>query len=49
MVAPVLPEYGVRSLAEVLPALLGALGLPGPAVPDRLALEPVRAAASGRA
>ena len=45
MVAPVLPEYGVRSLAEVLPALLGALGLPGPAVPDRLALEPVRAAA----
>jgi Type I phosphodiesterase / nucleotide pyrophosphatase len=43
--APVLPEYGVRSLAEVLPALLGALGLPGPAVPDRLVLEPVRAAA----
>ncbi len=44
MVAPVLPEYGVRSLAEVLPALLGALGLPEPAVPDRIALGPVRAA-----
>ncbi|WP_410479316.1 alkaline phosphatase family protein [Pseudonocardia sp. H11422] len=26
---PVLPRYGHRSLAEVLPALLGALGVPG--------------------
>ena len=35
---PVLPAYGRRSLVEVLPALLAALGLPGPvgelAVPD---------------
>ena len=40
----VLPEYGARSLAEVLPALLGALGVPGPA---RRASRspPVRAAA----
>lgn len=46
MTSPVLPEYGVRSLAEVLPALLGALGVPpapgtatrGPTIP------PVRAA-----
>lgn len=40
---PVLPEYGRRSLAEVLPALLAALGVPGP-VPA-LVLDPVRAAA----
>lgn len=40
---PVLPAYGRRSLAEVLPALLGALGEPGPA--SELVIEPVRAAA----
>ncbi|WP_363320419.1 alkaline phosphatase family protein [Pseudonocardia sp.] len=39
----VLPQYGHRSLAEVLPALMYALGEPWP-VPD-LAVEPVRAAA----
>ncbi len=38
----VLPRYGVRSLAEVLPALLGALGEPEPA--SDLVVEPVRAA-----
>lgn len=40
---PVLPRYGHRSLAEVFPALLAALGVPGPA--PELAVEPVRAAA----
>jgi hypothetical protein len=39
----VIPEYGRRSLAEVLPALLAALGVPGPA--PALAVPPVRAAA----
>jgi hypothetical protein len=43
MNAPVLPDYGHRSLAEVLPALLSALGVPGSA--PELAFEPVRAAA----
>lgn len=38
----VLPRYGLRSLAEVLPALLGALGEPEPA--SDLVVEPVRAA-----
>ena len=42
MTAPLLPEYGRRSLAEVLPALLAALGVPGP--PPALAVPPVRAA-----
>jgi hypothetical protein len=41
--APLLPAYGRRSLAETLPALLAALGVPGP-VPA-LAVPPVRAAA----
>jgi hypothetical protein len=41
--APLLPEYGRRSLAEVLPALLAAIGVPGPA--PALAVPPVRAAA----
>jgi hypothetical protein len=40
---PVLPDYGHRTLAEVLPALLGALG--GPAPGSGPAIEPVRAAA----
>jgi hypothetical protein len=40
--APLLPEYGRRSLAEVMPALLAALGVPGPA--PALAVPPVRAA-----
>lgn len=39
----VLPRYGHRSLAEVMPALLGALGMAGPH-PD-LGIAPVRAAA----
>lgn len=39
----VLPRYGHRSLTEVLPALLQALGMPGPAVGP--VVEPVRAAA----
>jgi hypothetical protein len=43
MTSPVLPAYGRRSLAEVLPALLTALGAPGPA--PELVVEPVRAAA----
>ncbi len=43
MTAPVLPEYGRRTLAEVMPALLAALGEPQPA--SGLAVEPVRAAA----
>jgi type I phosphodiesterase/nucleotide pyrophosphatase len=41
--APLLPEYGRRSLAEVFPALLAALGVPGP--PPALAVPPARAAA----
>jgi hypothetical protein len=40
--SPLLPEYGRRSLCEVLPALLAALGVPGPA--PALAVPPVRAA-----
>jgi len=43
MNVPVLPDYGHRSLAEVLPAILSALGVPGRA--PALAFEPVRAAA----
>jgi hypothetical protein len=39
---PVLPRYGARSLAEVLPAMLAALGVPG--VTDGLAVPPVRVA-----
>jgi hypothetical protein len=39
----VLPRYGSGSLAEVLPAVLGALGEPAP--PSVPALPPVRAAA----
>lgn len=39
----VLPQYGHRSLAEVLPALIHALGGPGP--PPELSIPPVRAAA----
>jgi hypothetical protein len=43
---PALPEYGHRSLAEVLPALLAALGEPGrPGATTDLTIEPVRAAA----
>jgi hypothetical protein len=38
---PVLPRYGDRSLAEVLPALLAALGV---RAPSSLAVPPVRAA-----
>lgn len=41
-----LPEYGVRSLAEVLPAALRALDVPEPpALEGALALHPVRAVA----
>lgn len=39
----VLPRYGHRSLTEVLPALMHALGLPEPT--SELVVEPVRAAA----
>jgi hypothetical protein len=39
---PVLPRYGERSLAEVLPALTAALGLPGAL--DGVVIPPVRAA-----
>lgn len=39
---PVLPRYGTRSLAEVLPALTAALGVAG--VADGLAIPPVRVA-----
>jgi type I phosphodiesterase/nucleotide pyrophosphatase len=39
--APLLPAYGRRSLAEVLPALLTALGVPGPR--PVLAVPPARA------
>ena len=38
----VLPRYGARSLAEVLPALMAALGMGG--VANGLALPPVRVA-----
>jgi hypothetical protein len=49
----VVPRYGERSLAEVVPALLGALGLPpvpadapgGAGGADPLTIEPARAAA----
>lgn len=37
-----LPRYGSRSLAEILPSLLGSLGLPE--FPNRLAIEPARRA-----
>jgi hypothetical protein len=40
---PLLPRYGERSLAEVFPAVLAALGVPGPA--PAITLPPVRAAA----
>jgi hypothetical protein len=40
--APLVPEYGRRSLAEVLPALLAALGVPGPE--PALTVPPARAA-----
>jgi hypothetical protein len=43
MTTPVLPDYGHRSLTEVMPALLAALGVPGHA--PELTFEPVRAAA----
>ncbi len=36
----VLPQYGRRSLAEVLPSVLAAMGVP--AMPNSLGLEPVR-------
>ena len=36
---PVLPRYGERSLADLVPSLLAALGLPG--FPNPLAVEPV--------
>ncbi|MGD9987363.1 alkaline phosphatase family protein [Pseudonocardia sp.] len=41
MTAPLLPRYGTASLAEVLPSVLAALGVPGPAP---IALPQVRAA-----
>jgi Type I phosphodiesterase / nucleotide pyrophosphatase len=41
---PVPPRYGERSLAEVLPALLTALGVPRPGSAGVLAVPPVRAA-----
>lgn len=43
----VVPRYGERSLAEVVPALLGALGVPSRAAggPDPLTVGPARAAA----
>jgi hypothetical protein len=41
----VAPRYGERSLAEVVPALLAALGLPSPGDrPNALVVPPVRAA-----
>lgn len=40
---PEVPRYGRRSLAEVLPALMRALGMPEPE--SELVVEPVRAAA----
>jgi hypothetical protein len=47
-VDPVLPEYGRRSLAEVLPAVVGALGGPAalqhaPDTPGALVVPPARA------
>ena len=39
---PVPPRYGERSLAEVLPALMTAAGVPGG--PEGLGIPPVRAA-----
>ena len=41
---PLLPRYGERSLAEVLPAVLAALGVAGAGAPDGPVLAPVRAA-----
>ncbi|MBN9109033.1 MAG: alkaline phosphatase family protein [Pseudonocardia sp.] len=41
MTAPLLPRYGTASLAEVLPSVLAALGVPGPAP---IPMPPVRAA-----
>lgn len=43
MTFPLLPEYGRRSLAEVFPAVLTALGVPGPA--GELVVPPARAVA----
>jgi hypothetical protein len=41
-----LPDYGVRSLAEVMPAAMRALGLPAPpAVEDGIELAPARGVA----
>lgn len=45
MTSPIRPAYGVRSLAEVLPALLGALGEPREPGENALVVEPARAAA----
>jgi hypothetical protein len=45
MTSPIRPAYGVRSLAEVLPALLGALGVASERPENALVVEPVRAAA----
>lgn len=45
MTSPIRPAYGVRSLAEVLPALLGALGVEPEPPENALVLEPARAAA----
>ncbi|MDT7552556.1 MAG: hypothetical protein QOI16_1092, partial [Pseudonocardiales bacterium] len=42
---PVLPEYGRRSLAEVLPAAVAALGGPKAPASDELVLPPSRAIA----
>jgi hypothetical protein len=42
---PVRPAYGRRSLGEVLPALLAAIGMPEVASPPDLAIPPARAAA----
>jgi hypothetical protein len=44
MTSPAPPRYGHRSLAEVLPCLLGALGVPGPPPALTAGLPPVRAA-----
>lgn len=41
----VLPEYGHRSLAEVLPALLAAIGAPGAPQEPHLEIAPARAIA----
>jgi hypothetical protein len=41
---PLLPRYGESSLAEVLPAVLAALGVPGGVTGTAPALPPVRAA-----